>query len=247
MRILPHYALLHRFAARVMGHIELEPQIRHRLVRHAVLVEQPQRAVQPITTPPLPPEIVTLACPGQVVPNLFLHPVADVREAATRVTDRKVLHPAAQNGIDTRNHVCDGPRPMTSKDRLERLQQCRPLLSSRRPERHPSASPLANPRELKSEKPEALALHEVHSPTLLLVDCDLSGAAAFQLYVYRRPSGPVRVQISAPGSCSERSAPFGRETVGYAAWRSRMSLRRSNCSRILRISRIARSAINGNQ
>jgi len=26
------------------------------------------------------------------------------------VTERKVLHPAAQNGIDTRNHLCDGPR-----------------------------------------------------------------------------------------------------------------------------------------
>jgi hypothetical protein len=73
----------------------------------------------------LPPETVTLACPRQVVPHLLLHPVSDVREAATRVTERKVLHPAAQDGIDTRNHLCRGPRPITSKDLLERLQQRR--------------------------------------------------------------------------------------------------------------------------
>jgi hypothetical protein len=51
---------------------------------------------------------------------------------------------------------------MTPKDLLERLQQRRPLLASRRPQRHPSISPTANPTEVKAKKSEALALREVH-------------------------------------------------------------------------------------
>src|SRR5262249_52357817 len=103
-----------------------------RLVGNAVLVKQSQRAVQPLPIPPLPPETVTLARPSQMVPNLLFHPVADIREAATRVTKRKVLHPAPQDGIDTCNHLCDRPRPMAPKDLFERLQQRRPLLAARR-------------------------------------------------------------------------------------------------------------------
>src|SRR5712691_8389301 len=138
-----------------------------RLVGDSVFIEQSEVAVQPRFGPPFPPETVTLACPRQVAPNLLLHPVSDVREASTRVAECKVLHPAAQNGIDTRNHLCDWPGPMTPKDLLERLQQRRPLLGSRCPQGHPSASPTANPTELKAQKSEALALREVHSQTLL--------------------------------------------------------------------------------
>ena len=79
---------------------------------------------------------------GQVVPNLLLHPVSDIREAATGVAEGKGLHPAAQDRIDTRNHLCDRPRPMTPKDRLEGLQQRRPLLAARRPQRR-------RPRQLR--------------------------------------------------------------------------------------------------
>src|SRR5262245_10018190 len=92
-----------------------EPADSGRPVRHVVLGEQSQRAVQPLPPPPLPPETVALACSSQVVPNLLLYPVADEGEAATRMADRKVLHPAAQDRIDIRNHLCDGPRPMTSE------------------------------------------------------------------------------------------------------------------------------------
>jgi hypothetical protein len=50
---------------------------------------------------------------------------------------------------------------MASKDLLERLQQRLALLGAWRPQRHPSASPTANPTEFKAQKPEALALRQV--------------------------------------------------------------------------------------
>src|SRR5262245_27728829 len=134
---------------------------------------------------------MTLAGPRQVVPHLLLYPVSDVREAPAGVTERKVLHPAAQNGIDTRNHLCDGPGPMTSKNRLERLQQCRPLGTSRRPQRHPSTSPTANPTELKAQKSEALALREVYSPTLLLVHLDLQFRQFLPQSLFHRRAQPA--------------------------------------------------------
>src|SRR5260370_22152961 len=108
-----------------------------------------------------------------MVPNLLFDPVSDVREAPARVTYRKVLHPATQNRVDLRNHLADWPGPMTSENLLELLQQRRPLLDSRGAQRHPSVSPTANPTELKAEKSEALALREVHPPSLLLVHLDL--------------------------------------------------------------------------
>src|SRR4029450_13086927 len=89
------------------------------------------------------------------------------------MADRKVLHPAAQNGIDAGNHLCDGSGPMTSKHGFERPQQRRPLLALRRAPRHPSTATAANPTELKAQKSEALALREVDASTLVLVHFDL--------------------------------------------------------------------------
>jgi hypothetical protein len=51
-------------------------------VRDPVIVEQSEVAIQPRSAPPLPPEAATLARSRQVVPNLLLYPVADVREAS---------------------------------------------------------------------------------------------------------------------------------------------------------------------
>src|SRR5262249_13037743 len=45
----------------------------------SVVVEQD--AVHPRAAPPFPPETVTLARPRQMVPNLRLYPVSDIREA----------------------------------------------------------------------------------------------------------------------------------------------------------------------
>ena len=60
-----------------------------------------------------------LACSRQVAPNPLLYPVADVREAATRVARRKVIHPTAQDRIDLLNQIPNGLRAMASDDQLE--------------------------------------------------------------------------------------------------------------------------------
>jgi hypothetical protein len=52
---------------------------------HAVLVEEPERAIQPLLAPPLPSEALALSGPRQVAPNLLLYPVADIREAPAGV------------------------------------------------------------------------------------------------------------------------------------------------------------------
>jgi hypothetical protein len=85
---------------------------------------------------------------------------------------------------------------MTSKDLLERLQQRRPLLASRRPQRHPSAPPTANPMELKAQKSEALALRQVHSPTLLLVHLDLQCRQLFPQPLFHRRAQPTLPRMS---------------------------------------------------
>jgi len=73
---LPHYALLHRFAARVMG-----PSVggggSWRSVGDSVRIEQSERAIEPRVAPPLPTETVTLARARQMVPNLLFDPIAD--------------------------------------------------------------------------------------------------------------------------------------------------------------------------
>src|SRR5215831_241265 len=132
-------------------------------------MEEPQRPIQPLLAPPLPPEALALATSRQVAPNLLLDPVSDVREAPTRVAHRKVVHPTAQNGIDLLDQLLHGLRAMASENQLEFAQQGRPLLRSRRPQRHPSSPPTADTTELKAQKSETLPLLEIHPPTLLLV------------------------------------------------------------------------------
>src|SRR5262249_4736234 len=118
-----------------------------RPIRDSGLVEEAEVPLQPCPAPPLPSTAMALTRARQVAPHLLLPPVADVREAATRVTERTVLDPAPQNGIDTRNHLRDRPRPIPPNDGLACLQQRRPLLDARRPPWHPSASPTANATE----------------------------------------------------------------------------------------------------
>src|SRR5712691_5437985 len=139
----------------------------------SVRMEESERSIQPRFAPPLPAETVTLARTRQMVPNLLVDPVANVRETSARVAYGKVLYPATQNRIDLRNHLSDRLGPMASKYLLKLVQQRRPLLALRGTQRHPSASPTANPTELKAEKSEALTLREVHPPTLVLVHLDL--------------------------------------------------------------------------
>src|SRR6202140_1093854 len=139
----------------------------------SVTMEESERSIQPRFAPPLPTETVTLARARQMVPNFLFDPVADVREAPARMTDRKVLHPAPQYRVDCRNHLAERPGPMAPENLLERAQQRRPLFHPRGAKRHPSVAPRGNPTEVKAKKSEALALREVHPPSLLLVHLDL--------------------------------------------------------------------------
>jgi len=50
--------------------------------------------------PPLPAEALTLSGFGQMAPDLLFHPVSNVRETSTGVTDGKVPNPTSQNRID---------------------------------------------------------------------------------------------------------------------------------------------------
>src|SRR5262249_59281237 len=69
-----------------------------------VAVEQPEPLVQPPPTPPPPTEAPALPGAHQMPPHLLLHPVADEREAAARVADREVVHPAPEDRVDQLNH-----------------------------------------------------------------------------------------------------------------------------------------------
>jgi hypothetical protein len=81
--------------------------------------------------------------------------------------------------------------PMASKDLPECLQQRRPLLPSRRPQRHPSASSTPNSTELKAQKSKALARRQVHAPTLLLVHLDLQLRQLLPQSLFHRPAQPT--------------------------------------------------------
>src|SRR5437899_3922489 len=160
-----------------------------------VLMEEAERSIQPRVAPPLPAESVTLARARQMVPNLLVDPVSNVREAPARMADRKVLHPATQNRVDLRNHLAEGPGPMVSENRLERAQQRRPLFHPRGAKRHPSVSPTANPTEVKAEKSEALALREVHPPSLLLVHLDVERRQFLTESPFDRRAQPVLSRV----------------------------------------------------
>jgi hypothetical protein len=80
---------------------------------------------------------------------------------------------------------------MASKDLPECLQQRRPLLPSRRLQRHPSASSTPNPTELKAQKSKALALRQVHSPTLFLVHLDLQFRQLLPQSLFHRRTQPT--------------------------------------------------------
>src|ERR1700746_1064391 len=107
-------------------------------MRDSVLVKESQSPIQPLPAPPLPSEALALSGAGQVAPNLLFYPVSDVPEAPARMSDREVVHPAAQNRIDLFDQLPDGPGAKASENRLELAQQGRPLFAFRHMRRHPS-------------------------------------------------------------------------------------------------------------
>ena len=86
------------------------------------------------------------------------------------MTDPKVVHPAAQNRIDFRNHSLDGPADMLSEDLPEFCIQCCPLLQLGRIVGPPLLPKAEYAPILKTQKSKALSLLQIHHPALVLVD-----------------------------------------------------------------------------
>src|SRR5262249_3913986 len=158
--------------------------------------EESEVPIQPCPAPPLPSEAMALARARQVAPHLLLHPLSDIREAATRVAERKVLDPAPQHGIDTRNHLADRLGPMAAEDLLERAHRRRPLLALGGAKRHPSVSPTANSTDVKAQKSEALALRQVHPTRLLLVHLDVERCQFLTKSSFNRRAQPALSWVS---------------------------------------------------
>jgi len=102
------------------------------------------------------------------------------------MTDPKVVHPAAQNRIDVRNHNLDGPADMLSEDLPELCIQRCPLLQLGRIVWPPLLIKAEYAPILKPQESKALSLFQVHHPTLVLVDlnAELRKLLA-QPFVYR--------------------------------------------------------------
>ena len=62
----------------------------------------------------------------------------------------QVIHPAAQTGIDLLDQPTHGLRVIASENQLEPAPQCRPILASRRTQRHHLPPTTADSTELKT-------------------------------------------------------------------------------------------------
>ena len=105
-----------------------------------------------------------------MAPDLFLNPIADERETATRVTHRKVIHPTAQSRIDFRNHLLHGPADVLSEDLPELFKQRCPLLQLGRIVRSPLPPKTQYAPIFEAQESKALSLFQIYHPTLVLVD-----------------------------------------------------------------------------
>src|SRR5690242_4561582 len=97
-----------------------------------IVAVQSERAVDPFPTPPFPAHTLALSGPHQMPPDLLLYPAFDHGEAATRMTDPKVVHPASQDRIDLLDHLPHRLTDVSSEDLLEFGKQRGPLLQLRR-------------------------------------------------------------------------------------------------------------------
>src|SRR6266498_1184708 len=121
-------------------------------------------------------------------PYLLLYPAFDHSETNTRMADPKVVHPAAQNRIDFRNHSLDRPADMLSEDLPELFKQRCPLLQLGRIVWSPLLLKAQYTPIFKSQESEALSLLQIHHTTLVLVDLNaelrelLAQPSVYRLY-----------------------------------------------------------------
>src|SRR5262249_1667820 len=109
----------------------------------------------------------------QMSSYLLLHPVFDKPEASTGLTNRKVLHPAAQDRVDQLDHPLHGLGLKAAEEVFEFAQQRGPLAKLRRIGRPPVPLETHEPAKFKAQKPEAFSFAEFHQPTLLGIHLDL--------------------------------------------------------------------------
>src|SRR5215472_2069909 len=137
------------FTSRVMGLIVLG---RRHGPPNLVAVEQPQRFVQPLRTPPLPAEALSIPGPRHVAPDLLFHPVFNEAEALAGISHRKVGHPTAKHWIDQLNDPIQGLRLVAAEYILELPQQRRSFLELGCVLRTPHATTTANASEVEASR-----------------------------------------------------------------------------------------------
>jgi hypothetical protein len=64
-------------------------------------VKQSKIAIEPTSTPPLPTETRTYSSPHEMSAHLLLQPVSNETEAASGIANCKVVHPAADDRVDS--------------------------------------------------------------------------------------------------------------------------------------------------
>jgi hypothetical protein len=127
-----------------------------------VAVEQLQGVIQPLPTPPRPAEALALPSPHHMAPNLLLHPVLNEAEALAGVSDREVIHPAAQYRVDQLDQPICGLGSVAAEYVLELSQQCRSFLEFRRDIRTPDTPFTTDAAKIESQKTEAFTAAKIH-------------------------------------------------------------------------------------
>ena len=122
-----------------------------------VAVEQLQGVIQPLPTPPRPAEALALPSLHQMAPDLLLHPVLNEAEALAGISNREVIHPAAQYRVDQLDHPICGLGSVAAEYVLERPQQCRSFLELRRDMRTPDTPLTPDAAEIEPQITEAFA------------------------------------------------------------------------------------------
>ena len=117
----PHYALL--FASpQGLWDLSCRSDFRHRSP-NPVAVEQPQGFVQPLPTPPLPAEALSVLSTHHMAPDLLFYPVLDEAEALAGMPNREVVHPTAQDRVDQLHDPIHWLRLVAAEHVLELPQQ----------------------------------------------------------------------------------------------------------------------------
>jgi len=63
-------------------------------------IKKPQSRIEPGLIAPIPAKAPAFLRTHQMSPDLLLHPVFDISEAPTGVSDPKIIHPSSHDRID---------------------------------------------------------------------------------------------------------------------------------------------------